>query len=78
MIRSFKEIVKARAERDPNFREVLRSEAAELWLAGEADVGAAVLRQVAKVEHFTDEEMALIAKAEVPAEHAHLDAELKN
>ena len=35
-------------------------------------------RRVVRLEDFTDEEMALIAKAEVPAEHAHLDAELKD
>ena len=35
-------------------------------------------RRVVRLEDFTDEEMALIAQAEVPPEHAHLDAELKN
>jgi len=35
-------------------------------------------RRVVRLEDFTDEEMALIAQAEVPAEHAHLDAELKD
>ena len=35
-------------------------------------------RRVVRLEDFTDEEMALIAKAEVPAEYAHLDAELKD
>jgi prevent-host-death family protein len=35
-------------------------------------------RQVVRLEDFTDEEMALIAQAEVPAEYAHLDAELKD
>jgi prevent-host-death family protein len=35
-------------------------------------------RRVVRLEDFTEEEMALIAKAEVPAEHAHLDAELKD
>jgi PHD/YefM family antitoxin component YafN of YafNO toxin-antitoxin module len=35
-------------------------------------------RRVVRLEEFTDEEMALIATAEVPAEHAHLDAELKD
>ena len=29
-------------------------------------------------DRFTDEEMALIAKSEVPAQYAHLDAELKD
>jgi prevent-host-death family protein len=35
-------------------------------------------RRVVLLEDFTDEEMALIAQAEVPAEFAHLDAELKD
>jgi len=35
-------------------------------------------RRVVKVEDLTEEEVALIARSEVPAEHAHLDAELKN
>jgi prevent-host-death family protein len=35
-------------------------------------------RRVVRLEDFTDEEMALIADAEVPAEYADLDAELKD
>ena len=35
-------------------------------------------RRVVRLEDFSDEEMALIAKAEVPAEYAPLDAELKD
>jgi prevent-host-death family protein len=35
-------------------------------------------RRVVRLEDFTDEEMALIAKADVPLEHARLDAELKD
>ena len=35
-------------------------------------------RRVVRLEDFTDAEMALIASAEVPAENAHLDAELKD
>jgi prevent-host-death family protein len=35
-------------------------------------------RRVVRLEDFTDEEMSLIAKSEVPAEYAHLDAELKD
>jgi prevent-host-death family protein len=35
-------------------------------------------RRVIRLEDFTEEEMALIAKADVPVEHAHLDAELKD
>lgn len=35
-------------------------------------------RRVVQPEDLTDEEAALIAAAEVPAEHAHLDAEIKD
>jgi prevent-host-death family protein len=35
-------------------------------------------RRVVRLEDFTDEEMALIAQAEVPTEYSHLDAELKD
>jgi prevent-host-death family protein len=35
-------------------------------------------RRVVRLEDFTEEEMALIAKAEVPAEYAHLETELKD
>jgi PHD/YefM family antitoxin component YafN of YafNO toxin-antitoxin module len=35
-------------------------------------------RRVIRAGELSDEEVALIAKAEVPAEHAHLDDELKD
>jgi PHD/YefM family antitoxin component YafN of YafNO toxin-antitoxin module len=35
-------------------------------------------RRVVRLEEFTDEEMALIAKADVPAEQLQLDDELKD
>jgi prevent-host-death family protein len=35
-------------------------------------------RRVVRLEDFTDEEMALIAKADDPPEYARLDAELKD
>jgi prevent-host-death family protein len=35
-------------------------------------------RRVVRAGELTDEEVALIAKAEVPAEHAHLDEEIKD
>jgi prevent-host-death family protein len=35
-------------------------------------------RQVVRLEDFTDEEMALIAQAEVPAEYGSLDGKLKD
>ena len=35
-------------------------------------------RQVLKAGDLTDEELALISQAEVPADHAHLDDELKD
>ena len=42
--RSFADTVKARVERDPAFREALLTEAVERLLAGEVDVGKALLR----------------------------------
>jgi DNA-binding phage protein len=44
LTRSFKETVKARAERDPAFRGALLTEAVELMLAGDLDTGKSVLR----------------------------------
>ena len=35
-------------------------------------------RRVVRLEEFSDDEMARIAQAEVPAEDVHLDAELKD
>ena len=45
LTRSFKQTVKARAERDPAFRVALLTEAVDLLLAGELQVGKAVLRE---------------------------------
>ncbi|HEX2136697.1 MAG TPA: transcriptional regulator [Microvirga sp.] len=44
LTRSFKETVKARAERDPALREALLTEAVERFLAGDVATGKAVLR----------------------------------
>ena len=44
LTRDFKETVKVRAERDAAFREALLTEAAEQLIAGEVEVGKAVLR----------------------------------
>jgi DNA-binding phage protein len=44
LTRDFKETVKARAERDAAFREALLTEAVELLIAGDLDVGKALLR----------------------------------
>jgi hypothetical protein len=44
LTRDFKETVKARAERDAAFREALLTEAVEQLIAGEVEVGKAVLR----------------------------------
>jgi len=44
LTRSFKDTVKARADRDPAFRFALLAEAAEALLAGDLDLGKAVLR----------------------------------
>ncbi len=44
LTRDFKETVKARAERDPEFRAALLTEAVEEMLAGDLEAGKAVLR----------------------------------
>jgi DNA-binding phage protein len=44
LTRDFKETVKARADRDPAFREALLTEAVEHLIAGKVDIGKAVLR----------------------------------
>ena len=44
LTKEFKETVKARAARDPAFREALLTEAVELLLAGDLETGKAVLR----------------------------------
>lgn len=44
LTRSFKEAVKARAERDPAFRDALLTEAVDQFLAGDIETGKAVLR----------------------------------
>ena len=44
LTREFRETVKARAARDPAFREALLTEAAEQLLAGDLETGKAVLR----------------------------------
>jgi PHD/YefM family antitoxin component YafN of YafNO toxin-antitoxin module len=35
-------------------------------------------RRVVRLEDFTEDEVALIARTEMPGEYAHLDAELKD
>ena len=44
LTRSFKETVKARAERDPDFRAALLTEAIEQILSGDLKTGKAVVR----------------------------------
>ena len=44
LTRSFKNTVKARAERDPAFRDALLTEAVDQLLAGDIESGKAVLR----------------------------------
>ena len=44
LTRDFKETVQARARSDPGFREALLEEAVEAMLAGDVDIGKAVLR----------------------------------
>ena len=44
LTRDFKDMVKARAERDPEFRAALLTEAIEQMLSGDMETGKAVLR----------------------------------
>jgi DNA-binding phage protein len=44
LTRSFKDMVKERVERDPEFRAALLTEAVEQMLSGDVGVGKAVLR----------------------------------
>lgn len=44
LTRDFKETIKARAERDAEFRAALLSEVVDLFLAGDVTTGKAVLR----------------------------------
>ena len=44
LTREFKKTVKARAERDPAFREALLTEVIEQLVAGDVETGKAVLR----------------------------------
>lgn len=44
LTRSFKHTVRARAQRDPAFREALLAEGVEALLGGDLDTGKAVLR----------------------------------
>ncbi len=44
LTRDFKDTVQARARSDPGFREALLEEAVEAMLAGDVDIGKAVLR----------------------------------
>jgi DNA-binding phage protein len=44
LTRDFKQTVKTRAGRDPEFREALLTEAVEQLIAGQVDLGKAVLR----------------------------------
>lgn len=44
LTRSFKDTVKARAERDADFREALLGEGVDALLAGDLDTGKAILR----------------------------------
>jgi DNA-binding phage protein len=44
LTRDFRETIQARAERDPAYREAMLTEAVDSFLAGEAEVGKALLR----------------------------------
>ena len=44
LTRSFKDTVKARADRDPSFRDALFAEGMDALLAGDVETGKAILR----------------------------------
>jgi hypothetical protein len=44
LLRDFRETVQARVQKDPAFRDALLGEAVQALLAGEVDVGRAILR----------------------------------
>lgn len=44
LTRAFKDTVKARAERDPAFRDALLTEGVDALLAGDMEIGKAILR----------------------------------
>ena len=46
LVRSFKDTVKARVERDPAFHEALLTEAIERCLSGEVDIWKALLHDI--------------------------------
>ena len=46
--RDYKETIRARVQRDPEFREALLTEAIECLLSGDVDTGKAVLRDYIK------------------------------
>ena len=48
LTRDFKETVQARVRRDPDFRKALLKEGIECLLAGDMDIGKAVLRDYIK------------------------------
>ncbi len=46
LTREFKETIQARARRDPRYREALFTEALNAYLAGDAAIGKAILRDL--------------------------------
>src|SRR5438477_7746546 len=46
LTKDFRETIRARAERDPRFREALFTEAIDAYLAGDTAAGKAVLRDL--------------------------------
>ena len=89
LTRDFDETLKARARRDPEFREGLLREAAQALLRGDTEVGNALADLVSAtddelVEHLEDaEDLAIVSQrlADTPTSdyipHAQIEAEIR-
>ena len=63
LTRDFKEVIQARTDRDPAFREELLKEGIECLLSGDVDTGKAVLRDYINATIGFDELAILTAKS---------------
>lgn len=61
LTRSFRETVKARIERDGEFRDALFSEAIRCLLSGEVDTGQVILRDYVPADAFANAYFAILS-----------------
>ena len=57
----FKETIRARAQREPKFRQALLREAVESYLTGDLETGKSVLRDYVNASRILEQEGELIA-----------------